>query len=304
MNSQAVKNIVNGTEGRGINKYMLEEVYFSTSCEDENATKNNPQNAHYEGGRYYFDFPDLWYNHLSHNKAIGLRRIDLYPDPLNLEFRLVLKRAKDGVQNSEIPLYISMAISPNQTMKSILDDICRQATRFYNSTGDGTAKWASKDKTCRFIANYNYASSIGSIEAVRTYVLNEGEVDAYHFALKIDTLNDDAKKFFNIKDGDEFPGYIPTTGGKDGTLKYESPGMWNREFLFVHASFVNGTSFNYLGRSGEFYPKPSKMYKFAGGSNRFYFELSYDGRTPIRDKVADFCIDLAYIYYDKNYNAQ
>ena len=82
------------------------------------------------------------------------------------------------------------------------------------------------------------------------------------------------------------------------------PGMWNREFLFVHASFVNGTSFNYLGRSGEFYPKPSKMYKFAGGSNRFYFQLSYDGRTPIKDKVADFCIDLAYIYYDKNYNAK
>ena len=87
-------------------------------------------------------------------------------------------------------------------------------------------------------------------------------------------------------------------------MRFEMPGMWNREFLFVHASFVNGTSFNYLGRSGEFYPKPSKMYRFAGGTNRFYFEVSYDGRTPITDKVCDFCIDLAYIYYDKNYNAK
>ena len=46
------------------------------------------------------------------------------------------------------------------------------------------------------------------------------------------------------------------------------------------------------------------MYQFAGGSNRFYFELSYDGRVPVRDKVADFCIDLSYIYYDKDYKAE
>ena len=307
MNTEAIKSIVNGTEKKGINKYMLEEVYFSSLCEDSlSASKYNPQNAHFQDGRYYFDFPDLWYNNLSNNKAIGLRRIDLYPDPLNLEFRMSLKRLQKGNLNVEIPLYISMSISPNQTMKSILDEICRQANRFYNETGSGTARWTYKEKTCRFFANYHYATSTGSIEAVRTYVLPEGEVDDYHFSLRIDMLNDDAKKFFNIKNGDDFPGYIPVTAGgtKDGTLKYELPGMWNREFLFVHASFVNGTSFNYLGRSGEFYPKPSKMYKFAGGSNRFYFQLSYDGRTPITDKVADFCIDLAYIYYDKNYNAK
>ena len=288
---------------------MLEEVYFSNLCDEsefdsKGNRKYNPQNAHFENGRYYFDFPDFWYNHLSNNKAIGLRRIDLYPDPLNLEFRMTLNRNYNGSENTAIPLYVSMAIGPNQTMKSILDEICRQANRFYSSTGAGTSKWTFKEKTCRFVANYHYATSTATIEAVRTYVLPDGETETMHFSLKIDMLNDDAKKFFNIKNGSEFPGYTKITGGKDGTMKYELPGMWNREFLFVHASFVNGTSFNYLGRSGEFYPKPSKMYRFAGGTNRFYFQLSYDGRKPITDKVADFCIDLAYIYYDKNYNAK
>ena len=80
--------------------------------------------------------------------------------------------------------------------------------------------------------------------------------------------------------------------------------VWNREFLFVHASFVNGTSFNYLGRSGEFYPKPSKMYRFGGSSQQFYFELSYDGRTPIQHTLGNFCIDLAFIYHDKDYQAE
>ena len=45
--------------------------------------------------------------------------------------------------------------------------------------------------------------------------------------------------------------------------------VWNRESLFVHASFVNGTSFQVLGKSGEFYPKPSKMYRFNGNSPDF-----------------------------------
>ena len=307
MHTEAIKSIVNGTEKKGINKYMLEEVYFSSLCEDSlSASKYNPQNAHFQDGRYYFDFPDLWYNNLSNNKAIGLRRIDLYPDPLNIEFRLILNRMMSGKINTVIPLQISMTIAPNQSMNSILEEICRQATKFYSATGMGSARLVDREKTCKFVANYHYATSTGSIEAVRNYVLPEGEDEKYHFSLRIDKLNNDAKMFFNIKNGSEFPGYIPLVAGdkKDGTMKYELPGMWNREFLFVHASFVNGTSFNYLGRSGEFYPKPSKMYKFAGGSNRFYFELSYDGRTPITDKVADFCIDLAYIYYDKHYNAQ
>ena len=303
MNSQAIKDIVNGTERRGINKYMLEEVYFSSVCEDSNTAKYNPQNAHYEDGRYYFDFPDLWYNHLSHNKAIGLRRIDLNPDPLNIEFKLLLKRVSiGGVGSKAKPCELSLTVRPTTSTISILEDICRKATQFYSSVGTG--KFSShSEKTCRFVPKYQYANSTGVIEAIRSYTIDEGSTESHRFSMRIYDLNADAMKFFGVKES-AIPGYADETSGADGTMSYSLPGMWNREFLFVHASFVNGTSFNYLGRSGEFYPKPSKMYKFAGGSNRFYFELSYDGRTPIRDKVADFCIDLAYIYYDKNYNAQ
>ena len=304
MNSQAIKDIVNGTERKGINKYMLEEVYFSSLCEDDNANKYNPQNAHYENGRYYFDFPDLWYNHLSHNKAIGLRRIDLNADPLNIRFTMTLTRSTNRTPNkTQKPLLVMKTVGPNASTRDILEDICRQATAWYRPGGEGIGK-SSPEKTCRFKFNYQYSTSTGTIEAERAYTLGEGENEIHTFRLRIHDLNDDAKKFFNVKNGNELPGYHDFDQDKDGSMKYEMPGMWNREFLFVHASFVNGTSFSYLGRSGEFYPKPSKMYKFAGGSNRFYFELSYDGRTPIRDKVADFCIDLAYIYYDKNYNAQ
>ena len=300
MNSQAIKDIVNGTERKGINKYMLEEVYFSSLCEDDNANKYNPQNAHYENGRYYFDFPDLWYNHLSHNKEIGLRRIDLNADPLNIEFTVDLTRIPVGSGSSGTRFCsLSITARPSSSTLSVLEEICSKLNAHFSPRGIG--KFGTvPEKTVRFTANYSYSTSTGSIIAKRAY--DPQSQETHNFSIRIRALNDDAKKFFNVKETDL--NTTAATHGADGTLRYDFTDMWNREFLFVHASFVNGTSFSYLGRSGEFYPKPSKMYKFAGGSNRFYFELSYDGRTPIRDKVADFCIDLAYIYYDKNYNAQ
>ena len=113
----------------------------------------------------------------------------------------------------------------------------------------------------------------------------------------------DAEEFFNVKNAN-LPVYQEATKQADGTKNYTFNDVWNREFLFVHASFVNGTSFNYLGRSSEFYPKPSKMYHFGGSSQQFYFELSFDGRNPVKKKIGVFCVDLAFIYHDKDYQAE
>ena len=150
---------------------------------------------------------------------------------------------------------------------------------------------------------YNYETSTATITAKRIYEITEGSTDPYHFSFEISNLNNDTEYFFRKKNS-ELPPYTQATKNADGTKEYVFNNVWNREFLFVHASFVNGTSFNYLGRSGEFYPKPSKMYRFGGSSQQFYFELSYDGRTPIRERLGVFTIDLAFIYHDKDYQAE
>ena len=67
---------------------------------------------------------------------------------------------------------------------------------------------------------------------------------------------------------------------------------------------MNGTSFQFLGRNGEFYPKPSKMYRFNGNSPDFYFELSYDGIHPVKSRFARFIVQLAFIYNDADYMAE
>ena len=64
-----VSQVLSGKPSRGINKYMLEEVFFSESClivdnekDEKYAYKEgvyNPQNARFENGKYYFNLPDF-----------------------------------------------------------------------------------------------------------------------------------------------------------------------------------------------------------------------------------------------------
>ena len=294
-----VSQVLSGKPSRGLNKYMLEEIFFSESCFNTDAY--NPQNARFENGKYYFNLPDFWYNHLSNNKAIALRKIDLRAETLNLQMNITIKRQVAGSsgQPGSKTFPVGVVVQPNMTTFSILQNICRQINAMI--APNGKSKWSSNtDKTVELVPFYNYETSTATIEMKRVY---EAKPETHYFSFQFSDLNKDAEFFFKTKNTD-LPAYIECTTAKDGTMKYEFKNIWNREFLFVHASFVNGTSFNYLGRSGEFYPKPSKMYRFGGSSQQFYFELSYDGRTPIKDRIGVFTIDLAFIYHDKDYQAE
>ena len=85
---------------------------------------------------------------------------------------------------------------------------------------------------------------------------------------------------------------------------YRFSNVWNRRYCFIHASFVSGTSFNYLGRSGDFHPKPNKMYRAIGSTIDFTLSISYNGYTPIRTNEISFIVELAYIYTTGEYLAE
>ena len=304
-----ISQIMSGKPARGINKYMLEEVYFSESCEiidpkDYDKTGiNNPQNAFFRDGRYYYDFPALWYNTLSNNKAIALRKIDLRAETLNIKFTITVKRYASGASGypAASSVDIGVVVQPNMSTFSILQNIARQVNTAISRNGRKHFN-TTPEKTVELEPFYNYETSTASLEMNRAYAVPEAG-DTHYFSFKIHDLNEDAEKFFKKKNA-ELPVYVEVLNNRDGTNRYDFANVWNREFLFVHASFVNGTSFNYLGRSGEFYTKPSKMYRFGGSSQQFYFEVSYDGRTPVKDRIGVFCIDLAFIYHDKDYQAE
>ena len=58
-------------------------------------------------------------------------------------------------------------------------------------------------------------------------------------------------EIFGLKNGDWFS----TESNHHATFE----NVWDHANIFVRASFVNATSFQYLGRDGDFFHKPSKM---------------------------------------------
>ena len=300
-----ISQVLSGKPSRGINKYMLEEVFFSESCFNKDAY--NPQNAKFIDGKYYFDLPDFWYNNLSNNKAIALRKIDIHAPTLNIEVCVLIQRVNvDTGTKSEIEIPVSFSVSPSQTTQDILNQICREANKSLIPNSTSTTKWKNdKEYTVALSAVYNYEKNTAEFEIKRSYNYNI-TTEKYYYAFSFSHLKNDFIKLFGLDESllEKTYNFEDAEQNGDGTVELTFENVWNRQFCFVHASFVNGTSFNYLGRSGEFYPKPSKMYRFGGSSQQFYFELSYDGRTPIKTPLGNFCIDLAFIYHDKDYQAE
>jgi hypothetical protein len=91
----------------------------------------------------------------------------------------------------------------------------------------------------------------------------------------------------------------------DYTLKssYTFRNVWNRKDLFLHASFVSNTTAGYLGRSGEFYPKPSKIYPLTDETN-FTIELSFDGHNKTTLHHENFMLELCFILDTDSYIAE
>lgn len=298
-----ISQVLSGKPSRGINKYMLEEIFFSDSCFNKDAY--NPQNARFENGKYYFDLPDFWYNNLSNNKAIALRKIDIHAPTLNIECAVLVDRVDISTGNKQTrEIRVAFAVSPGQSTQDIINQICREANKYLGP--NSPIKWTfNSTYTVALSAVYNYEKHKVKFKIERSYNW-QIEEEKYHFAFSFSKMGKDFVKLLNIDEALINGTYIYTEADQhgDGSTEHKFNNVWNREFCFVHASFVNGTSFNYLGRSGEFYPKPSKMYRFGGSSQQFYFELSYDGRTPIKTPLGQFCIDLAFIYHDKDYQAE
>jgi hypothetical protein len=81
--------------------------------------------------------------------------------------------------------------------------------------------------------------------------------------------------------------------------------VWNRlpEQLYFHASFVNHTQFNYLGRASDFYPKPSKIFTADNLPMDFFFWTTTDISTPIMLQYEHFIIELAFIIDSNDYQS-
>lgn len=300
INYTNVKNIMGNRKSRGVSKYMLEEVYFSDSCKDsieerdgETITRINPQNAWFDNGRYRFNFPALWYSANCSNKTIGLRRIEARAKSYYIEATFSIIRKSPTGPGASRKFSLATHILPEYSIEYIASNICRLINNKIDQLIKNKGLSTDPEDYCKLYFEYDIYNNNLSFNLLPLIEDTEKK-----FYLTVETTTDDFYSLFNIENNDL------SNINQDESSSVVFPSVWNRRYLYIHASFVTGTSFNYLGRSGEFYTKPSKMYPFNGNSADFYFEVSYDGKNPVKTRNFDFVIDLCYIYDDREYQAE
>ena len=290
-----VNQIIKPHRTRGESKYMLEEIYISDICGDlENRDESgrlisiNPQRAWFDEGKFRFQFPSLWYQSDCNNKAIGLRSIKLQPENVAFTVKMhVMKRNPQEQYDEHAAFDIFLQFPPETPIYEILSTF---AIKF-----DEVARTECPDDDLIMVWTYNAKTSVASFKIESA----DPDVADDTWRMFIDEIEQYEGECGFLECFNTTAEYLAIA-----TRKFTFNDVWNRQSLFVHASFVNGTSFQVLGQSGEFYHKPSKMYRFNGNSPDFYFELSYDGIHPQRHRFARFVIQLAYIFNDADYMAE
>ena len=257
MRQSVINSIMKPHRTRGESKYMLEEIYFSDLCGDiENKDDNgavigiNPQKAWFNNG-FRFQFPNMWYQTTCNNKAIGLRSIELVPDSVSFTIKVQFYRRNTEQSEYEAvgrSFLVIQQFLPNASLMEIMSSVtqCIQAEKSRISD--------LKNLPFRVLWTYNYKTN----QAAFAIDVGGQVTDKEKYTMKFEVFPTDERAsqcgFYEC---------FNTTEEYMNTPKYrfEFSNVWNRRDIFVHASFVNGTSFQFLGRNGEFYPKPSKMYR-------------------------------------------
>ena len=98
----------------------------------------------------------------------------------------------------------------------------------------------------------------------------------------------EAYTFYNILNQRRFRTYPEMC---EDCVEYEN--VWNREDFYVHASFMNLVQYNQLGRTGELYPKPTKLTKYTQNIPDIELWTSLNGVDPFILVDQDFDVALA-----------
>ena len=323
------RSIISTKATRGENRYMLEEVYFSDIVQEDEAINNihqasstpNPYRAYKDqSGYFHYQFPSLWYTSTCNNKAIGLRRIETRARAKNMTLNLTISRKLPTMENPAVYTRpFNFHFLPSDDIDTIMSTMCYEFNKFIETTLT-KGNISARNKCYTFTIHYRYDDRTNEalFYAIRNTVDEDGDefldwTDA-SFNFEIYKVNDDFETCFNMNEvirlyrdfvgSDELGITDPDDYDNYDTVVYKFTNVFNRRYCFIHASFVSGTSFNYLGRSNDFYTKPSKMYKATNNTTDFTLAISFNGYQPIKTSEVSFIVELCYIYSTGDYLAE
>jgi hypothetical protein len=262
--------------GRGVAREIQDELFLTRQCK---GGCPNPHDGIVQGSRYSFNFPANWYGQPAVNKAVALRRIDVSPKSYVFALRFKITRNSD---NKVIQPHVFINISPNQTIWEILGVLAFKLTERIKIMGDAIGgNWIQS------IAAYNDDTNTATLAFLPVTAAAKFKCELVNLA-EPDRVNPQAGFFrlMNVRDPTPYFAVIDT---------WDFTNVWNRRDLYILASFVNHTAFNYLGKGGDFYMQPNKMYNAESIGQTFYLQVSFDGMTPVELPFEDFDVELSLV---------
>ena len=252
-------------------KLIYEEVYFNNDMVINNY---NPLTG------YELKYPQFFTANPSQDKSIAPRRIKITPSAH--QFRLCISfRDAQGQEHSNNNYFLVDILQDNSTQE-ILNYIREQS--LVNDNGTVYGLRSVYDKTT------------GKLTFEAYNVTNMQQV---FFKIKCPSY-DDYKGFWEFLNQieDPFDGLKADNNYNSNSMIYVAQyflfNVWNRETLYVHASFSN-SQYRYLCLSNEFWEKPTKIFYGNVNDNAFYVYFTTDGVNKIVPYYANKLIELSFV---------
>jgi hypothetical protein len=237
------------------------------------------------------------------NKAVAVRRITTRPRAYDfrMDFHVVRKNIATPTQTNLLTIQTLIQVRPEDDIETAMSNIVLTINREIKNQIAKEIAYPDPDQWLSL--TYNFEEDFR--EAIMIWRPDGGKFRNYDYLIQVDTIDEDFGYLFNREHFGWNQLDLSMTGVDDEYAWFEYPNVWDRRELFIHASFVTYTSFRYLGRTGEFYTKPSKIYDFHDSSSRlFFFQVSFDGMNIVNLFYENFIVELSLILDSRRYQSE
>ena len=234
---------------------VYEEVYFNSDM-----TENNYDNS----TGYRLKYPELFSANNSQDKCIAPRKVNVKPSANQLKFTFVL----DSFYNKNANIAID--VTPYNTMQEVLNEMKNQISSQNNGL---------------YQMQYIYNTMSGIL--VISFIDENDELVEFKFEFTEVGNDGDLWEFFNQPGLPQFP-----TANYVDSIALSN--VWNRDYLYVHASFSN-SKYHYLCTTNDNWEYPTKLFYDNVFGYDFYIYFTTDGITKIIPYYANKLIELSFV---------
>ena len=248
----------------------IEEVYTNLDIE--------PNDLYIPNEGFTFRYPQRWLNDPSQNKAIGLRKLSITPQPISL--KLLFSYLSPSTKNEIGFQYLSIDVLPENNMLEILTKI---RDKLYER---------KDNQNTRVYLTWTYVGTKLTLKCYRVDSDTGKELTDVSFLLCGSKWTDDSVlKLFNQEITD---GAIKKLDEFQNELVFNN--VWDRDYIEFHASFSEARK-GFLGLRNEFYNKPSLLFKSPHDGPTFHITFyTNNARIAVLPRHCRFIIQLCFIF--------